>query len=79
MATPAQHRRTAIERTLTALRPADPCCDGANRIAVLQDATITGDAVRVEPDHCRQVLTTPLHGSPILAQADAALIERLRR
>ncbi|PYC64307.1 hypothetical protein C7C45_30595 [Micromonospora arborensis] len=74
-----QHRRAAIEQTLTTLRPAEQCSDAADQFAALQDATITGDVVYVELDHCRRVLATPLYGPPILAQADAALIELLSR
>ncbi|MEV1321225.1 hypothetical protein AB0J14_34705 [Micromonospora arborensis] len=74
-----QHQRVAIEQTLTALRPAEQCSDAADRFAALQDATITGDVVYVELDHCRRVLATPLYGPPILVQADTALIELLSR
>ncbi|MGI5521860.1 hypothetical protein ACQEUX_13040 [Micromonospora sp. CA-259024] len=74
-----QHRRAAIERTLTALRPAEQCSDAAHRFAALQDATITGDVAYIELDHCRRVLATPLYGPPILVQADNALIELLSR
>ncbi|WP_410812759.1 hypothetical protein [Micromonospora sp. 067-2] len=55
-------RRVAIERTLAVLSPARQCSDSADRFAVLQDATITGDVVYVELDHCRRVLATPLYG-----------------
>ncbi|MEU4773657.1 hypothetical protein [Micromonospora sp. NPDC023644] len=74
-----QKRRAAIERMLAALRPAEQCSVAADRFAALQDATITGDVVYIELDQCRRVLATPLHGPPILAQGDTALIELLRR
>ncbi|WP_327027862.1 hypothetical protein OG989_19065 [Micromonospora sp. NBC_01740] len=74
-----QKRRAAIERMLAALRPAEQCSVAAGRFAALQDATIIGDVVYIELDHCRRVLATPLHGPPILAQGDTALIELLRR
>ncbi|MEU5950285.1 hypothetical protein ABZ793_32735 [Micromonospora sp. NPDC047465] len=74
-----QQRRAAIEQTLAVLRPAEQCSVAADRFAALQDATITGDVVYIELDHCRRVLATPLYGPPILAQADTALIELLRR
>ncbi|MDG4760501.1 hypothetical protein [Micromonospora sp. WMMD710] len=72
-------RRAAIERTLAVPRPAKQCADAADRFAVLLDATITGDAIYVELDHCRRALATPLYGPSVLVQADTALITLLKR
>ncbi|MBQ1075438.1 hypothetical protein KBX06_20040 [Micromonospora sp. C31] len=74
-----EQRHAAVERRLGALRPAAKCSGAATRFAVLENATSTGDVIYVELDHCRRVLATPLHGPPILAQADDTLIELLKR
>ncbi|MEV4629871.1 hypothetical protein AB0J90_26760 [Micromonospora sp. NPDC049523] len=66
--------------TLAALPPAEECSDAAERFALLRAAEDgIGGEVYVELDHCQRVLTTPLTGPPILAQADNTLVELLSR
>ncbi|MFG1648509.1 hypothetical protein ACGFIE_01170 [Micromonospora sp. NPDC049275] len=72
-----QQRRAAIERTLAVLTPVKTCSGAADRFAVLQNPAITGGEIYVELDHCRRVLSTPMYGPPILAQANNTLIALL--
>ncbi len=74
-----QQRTAAIERTLTVLPPAKTCSGAADRFAVLQNPAITGNEIYIELDHCRRVLTTPMDGPSILAQADNTLIALLKQ
>ncbi|SCL21978.1 hypothetical protein GA0074692_1300 [Micromonospora pallida] len=74
-----QQRRESVERALTALPPAKKCTGAADRFAVLWATDRTGGEVYVELDHCRRVLTRPMSGPPILAQADTTLVGLLRR
>ena len=78
---PPQQQRAAIERTLALLPPAPTkiCSYDADRFAVLHNPAITGDEIYVELDHCRRVLSTPMHGPSILAQADDTLIALLKQ
>jgi hypothetical protein len=73
------HRRESVERALTALPPAKKCTGAADRFAVLWATDRRGGEVYVELDHCRRVLTRPMSGPPILAQADTTLVGLLGR
>ena len=75
---PEQRRRT-VERALAALPPAKECSGAADGFAMLRAADGTGGEIYVELDHCRRVMTRPLSGPPVLAQADDALVELLGR
>ncbi|MFK3978864.1 hypothetical protein ACI2K4_00660 [Micromonospora sp. NPDC050397] len=72
-----EQRREDVVRTLLSMPPARECSGAADRFAVLRAGNNSGGEVYVELDHCRRILTTPLSGPSLLAQADDTLVELL--